>query len=69
MSDASVYIDGDRYATRIEFGAGSNATYYADTLARSLRGAYEHDTRLITRTEQDRVAREYRARCAEEDAR
>lgn len=33
------------------------------------RRYYADDRRVITRADQDRVAREYRARCAEEDAR
>lgn len=50
-------------------GDACGLRYLGATIEESIGLAYRTDTRLITRAEQDRVASEYRARCAEEDAR
>jgi len=58
---------GSRYIVDI-LPANINGTKcFGDTLCDAIRLAYHYDRRVILRAEQDRVAREYRARCAEQD--
>jgi hypothetical protein len=57
------------YMVHREFGCTVSGASWGKTLDVALRRHYESDRRTITRAEQDRVAREYRARCAGEDAR
>lgn len=56
------------YMIRRASGCTSSAPAWGGTLSIALWRHYAGDTRRIPRSEQARVAREYRARCAEEDA-
>jgi hypothetical protein len=59
----------DGYMVHRESGCTVSGASWGKTIDVALRRHYESDRRIISRAEQDRVAREYRARCAEEDAR
>lgn len=57
------------YMVHRESGCTVSAPSWGKTIDVALRRHYESDRRMIPRAEQVLVAREYRARCAEEDAR
>jgi hypothetical protein len=52
-----------------ESGCTVSGASWGKTIAVALRRHYESDRRIIPLAEQNRIAREYCARCAEEDAR
>jgi hypothetical protein len=54
---------------RFNASSAASGASWGKTIAVALRRHYESDRRIIPLAEQNRIAREYCARCAEEDAR